>query len=330
MTELGSGTALPASSAASPTTGLASPEQMPARTVSKDAQPRLSIVVIAQDEEHDIRACIESALFADELVVVDGGSVDRTVEIAASYPGVRVIERPWAGYAPQWNFAISAATGDWVMTLSADEAITAELAVELREAIESARYDALRASFQFYVFGRHLRFGIFQLHRELRCVRREMLLGMSDDLVHEHLLAAPEARSHNLAGKIVHKTYATREECLRKSDRYIELEATELAASIEQRGMHLMPFSLRDVLRALRSSSGAGVSVRERLRPLKNSRPSYLTWFCGPLVRFLFDYVVCLGFLDGSTGLFLSRTGAAYTYRRYVRAQELLSAKRPQ
>jgi glycosyltransferase involved in cell wall biosynthesis len=294
------------------------------------ARNSLSIVVIAQDEEHDIRACIESALFADQLIVVDGGSADSTVEIASSYEGVTVIERAWGGYASQWNFAIGAATGEWIMTLSADEAITPELSLELREVIDSESYDALRVAFQFFVFGRPLRFGLFQLHRELRCVRRRSLIGMSDDLVHEHLLAVPNAQSHDLKGKIIHKTYASREEFRQKADRYTDLEAVELAAAIEAHGMHVMPFSFRRVARAVFSPSGAGRNLRERLRPLKNSHPSYVTWLCGPLTRFAIDYFVCLGFLDGRTGFFLARSGAHYTYRRYAKAQALLREQRPQ
>jgi glycosyltransferase involved in cell wall biosynthesis len=288
----------------------------------------LSIVVIAQDEERDIRTCISSAQFADEVIVVDGGSVDRTVEIASAYEGVTVIERPWDGYSSQWNFAIGAAKGDWIMTLSADEVITAELSQELRGVINSGRYDALRVSFQFYVFGQPLRFGLFQLHRELRCVRRGSLIGMSDDLVHEHLLAVPQARRHDLKGKLVHRTYASRAEYMQKADRYIELEAVELAEAIRERGIHVMPFSFREIARAIFSSWGAGRNFRERLRPLKNSRPSYLTWLAGPLARFVIDYVVCLGFLDGRTGFFLARSGGQYTYRRYAEAQALLRGRR--
>jgi hypothetical protein len=213
------------------------------------------------------------------------------------------------------------------MTLSADEVVTTELAAELREAITADQHDAFRVSFNFVVFGQPLRFGIFRLHNELRCVRRSQLLGMSDDLVHEHLLAAPCARVLKLGGKVIHSTYASREEYRLKADRYTDLEAIELAAAIDSGGMHVAPFSLRAVIGVALPRRRDGRSLRERLRPLKNSRPSYLTWYLGPVVRFVVDYVICLGFMDGRTGLFLARSGAAYTYTRYAKAWALHGAR---
>ena len=80
--------------------------------------PRVSIVVITLDEEDHLRRCLESVAWADEIVVVDAESRDKTVQIACEFTD-RVISRPWAGFATQKNFAVEQTTGDWVFSLDA-------------------------------------------------------------------------------------------------------------------------------------------------------------------------------------------------------------------
>jgi hypothetical protein len=91
----------------------------------------ISACVIARDEEERLPACLASLEFCDEVVVVDGGSRDRTREIAAA-AGARVLENPWSGFAVQRNFALDAAGGDWVLEIDADERVSPELAAEIR------------------------------------------------------------------------------------------------------------------------------------------------------------------------------------------------------
>lgn len=94
--------------------------------------PRLSLIVIARNEELLIGRCLRSVGFADEIVVVDNGSTDKTVEIARSL-GAKVIEtQDWPGFGPQKNRALDAATGDWVLSLDADEWIEPPLAEEIK------------------------------------------------------------------------------------------------------------------------------------------------------------------------------------------------------
>ena len=118
----------------------------------------VSVVIIAQDEEANIRACLESARWADEIVVVDGGSRDRTCEIAAAM-GARVDHNPWPGFSAQRDLAISLATRDWVFALDADERVPATLAEEIvrvvqEEAGERNGYLVYRDT---YFLGRHIR-----------------------------------------------------------------------------------------------------------------------------------------------------------------------------
>jgi hypothetical protein len=87
--------------------------------------------VIASDEERRLPACLESVAFCDEIVVVDGGSRDRTQEIARE-AGAKLVENPWPGFAAQRNVALAHANGDWVLEIDADERVSPELADEIR------------------------------------------------------------------------------------------------------------------------------------------------------------------------------------------------------
>lgn len=100
---------------------------------------RLSLIVITKNEEAAIGRCLRSIAFADEIVVVDSGSSDKTVAIAQSL-GARVIETPdWPGFGPQKNRALDNASGDWVLSLDADEWIEPPLADEIRTVIAQDR-----------------------------------------------------------------------------------------------------------------------------------------------------------------------------------------------
>ena len=104
--------------------------------------PRLSLIVIARNEEGSIGRCLRSASFASETVVVVNHSTDKTAEIARSL-GAKVIEtEDWPGFGPQKNRALDAATGDWVLSLDADEWIEPALAQEIQAAIERTDADA--------------------------------------------------------------------------------------------------------------------------------------------------------------------------------------------
>ena len=98
---------------------------------------RLSATVLAQDEAERIGGCIESLRFCDEVLVVDGGSRDRTREVASRL-GARVVERPFDDFARQHEFARAEARGDWVLSIDADERASAELAARAPSALDGA------------------------------------------------------------------------------------------------------------------------------------------------------------------------------------------------
>jgi hypothetical protein len=98
--------------------------------------PRVSCTVVCQDESMQIAACLETVVWCDEMVVVDGGSRDDTVEIARQFTE-RVLHNPWPGYVAQKRFALEHSSGDWVLNLDADERVPPELATEIRRVLAS-------------------------------------------------------------------------------------------------------------------------------------------------------------------------------------------------
>ena len=100
---------------------------------------KLSVIIITKNEAANIAKCLKSVDFADEFIVVDSGSTDGTVELARAL-GARVeVTSDWPGFGPQKNRAVDLATGDWVLSIDADELVTPELAREIQETLGAAR-----------------------------------------------------------------------------------------------------------------------------------------------------------------------------------------------
>jgi len=196
-------------------------EQIPA-----DA-PKLTAIVIVRDEEHCLARCLESvAPIADELVVLDSGSTDKTVAIARSF-GARVEVTDWPGYGPQKHRALALARGEWILSIDADERVTPELAAEIQTVVRSpaSELNGYLIPFLATWCGRPVRFGDWAHTRHLRLFRRGSA-SFSQDLVHERIICPGP---HDvLAGLIVHDTVATEAEARKKSWRYAELSAQRL------------------------------------------------------------------------------------------------------
>jgi len=193
----------------------------------------LSLCVITRDAAADIADCLASAAFAGEVVVVDSGSRDDTVEIARRLRA-RVIERAWPGFGAQKQFAVDAATHDWVLCLDADERVTPELAAAIVSEMGAPRAAA-------YAFARRNRFlGRWLAHGEgypdwnVRLFDRRRAR-WSDDPVHEHVLCeAPVAR---LAGDLLHASAESLDDYLAKQNRYTTLQAAAMHARGERAGL---------------------------------------------------------------------------------------------
>jgi glycosyltransferase involved in cell wall biosynthesis len=184
---------------------------------------RLSVIVIAQDEERDLPECLASVAFADEIVVIDAESRDRTREIAQK-AGAKVVVRPWPGHAAQRQFALEQASGEWVLSIDADERCSPELKGAIPQAIDGEGVDGYLVRFRTWYFGRKARFGGLFHERHLRLFRRSKA-SFPPRAVHEG--ARVEGAIATLDAPILHHTSATLEELLEKANRYSSLAAAE-------------------------------------------------------------------------------------------------------
>ncbi len=187
----------------------------------------LSVIVITKNEAHAIRACLESVAWADEIVVLDSGSADGTVEICGEYTS-RVYSTDWPGFGPQKNRALDLATGDWVLSLDADERVPAELRAEIHAAMSSSAADAFRMPRLSSYCGRFMRHGGWWPDHVTRLFRRGRGR-FSDDLVHERLIV--DGTTGTLRQHLIHLAFADLEEVLNKINSYSSSGARSAARS---------------------------------------------------------------------------------------------------
>lgn len=190
--------------------------------------PRLSAIIIAKNEAAHIADCLDSLAFCDERVVLDGGSSDDTIALAEQH-GARVVSAPdWQGFGPQKNLVLSQATGDWVLSLDADERVSPALAAEISRAINEARADGYEMPRRSSFCGRMMRHSGWYPDHVLRLFRRGKAR-FSDDAVHERVICdGPVAR---LNEPLLHYPVAKLEDALRRMDRYSTLGAEMLVTS---------------------------------------------------------------------------------------------------
>jgi glycosyltransferase involved in cell wall biosynthesis len=189
--------------------------------------PRLSVAIITYNEEHNLAACLRSVAWADEVVVVDGGSNDRTREVAAEQ-GARVIIAPdWPGFGAQKNRAIEACTGEWILALDADERVEAPLRAAIEQALASGPYDVYSMPRRSTYCGRFMRHSGWWPDRVVRLFRRGTAR-YSPARVHERL--ETDRPVGTLETPLTHYSFRSMEQVLDKMNRYSSESAHMLAA----------------------------------------------------------------------------------------------------
>lgn len=182
----------------------------------------LSVTVITKNEVNFIRACLDSVRWADEIIVVDSGSTDGTVEICREYTD-KIMLTDWPGFGPQKNRALAMATSEWVLSLDADEQVSPELKQEILSAMsfpeDHAAFDLPRRS---SYCGRRMRHGGWWPDYVTRLFRRGSAR-FSDDLVHERLVV--DGRIGRLREPLIHAAFENLENVLETMDRYSTIGA---------------------------------------------------------------------------------------------------------
>ena len=184
----------------------------------------LSVVIITLDAASQVEACLNSAAFADEIVVVDSGSQDDTKEIALKY-GARVMHQDWLGFGRQKQFAVEQASHDWVLCLDADEQVSEPLRASIEVALKSPRFHAYRMARRNRFMGRWLRHGEGYPDWSLRLFDRRFAR-WSEDVVHEKVIAPSPLGS--LRGDLLHESQENLAAYLEKQNRYTSLQAEDL------------------------------------------------------------------------------------------------------
>jgi (heptosyl)LPS beta-1,4-glucosyltransferase len=264
-------------------------DMAPSAHVMNTERVNVSVVVITKNEEHNIRECLESVRWADEIVVVDAKSTDRTVEIAKIYTD-KIFVRPWPGFGPQKNFGMDQTESDWILVLDADERVTSELQQEIQEVVKQCSgHDpvAYRIPRRNFYYGRWISHGGVYPDYQVRLVRRGTAR-YNDVPVHENL--------------IVDGTVAALHGHL---DHYTEGQIAD----------HFKKFGLYTTLAAQQK--------------LKSRKCVHWYDLLGrPLVIFLKTYVIKQGFRDRVHGLIVSVFASMYSFVKYAKLWELLNVKR--
>lgn len=177
----------------------------------------LSVTVITKNEAENIEACLRSVRFADQIVVLDSGSTDDTIQIARSMGAEVSLSPDWQGFGIQKNRALALANSDWVLSLDADERVTPELQAEIRATLEAPAFDVYSFPRLSSYCGRYMRHSGWYPDRVTRLFRRHAAQ-FSDDLVHEKIMTS--SKVGQLRSPLRHESFRSFEAVLDKANRY--------------------------------------------------------------------------------------------------------------
>lgn len=199
----------------------------------------LSVAIITLNAAAQLEACLQSVRFADEIVVVDSGSTDGTPALAERF-GARIIQQDWLGFGPQKQFAVAAASHNWVLCLDADERVTPELQTSIENALQNPSTAAFRFPRCNRFLGRYLKHGEGYPDWSLRLFDRRQA-HWSDDAVHEKV----ETKSSvgELTGDLLHDSAESLAAYLTKQNRYTTLAAEVALAAGKRASFGRIAFS---------------------------------------------------------------------------------------
>ncbi len=241
----------------------------------------LSVTIITLNEERNLPRALQSVQWAEEILVIDSGSTDRTVELGQQL-GARVISRPWPGYGKQKNFAQQSAAYDWVLNIDADEFVTPELAAEIQQVLEFVGTGHSQAKgFYFprktFYLGRWIKHGGWYPNHLVRLADRRAA-SWTEPTVHETLVVKGDV--FGLVGALEHDSFSGIREQILTNLNFSRLGSEDLKN--------------------------------------KGQRASLFKLLWKPLGKFLETYVMKLGFMDGLPGLIISINAAHSMFLKYA------------
>lgn len=252
---------------------------------------KLSVIIITQNEEKNIGRCIDSVKsIADEIVIVDSGSTDRTEEIALSL-NAHFHKTKWKSYGTSRNIAADKAVNDWLLALDADEALSEQLKESIRHLISTDNKSADAFSFNRLTnyCGKWIRHSGWYPDRKIRIYNKKQTQ-WNDEIVHEALTDANKLKVQHLKGDLLHYSYYSQEEHKERADKYSRLTA---------------------------------LKMHNAKKPASVLKP-----FISMIARFISMYILKLGFLDGRAGFDIARISAVSNRLKYRELRRLNKAAR--
>ncbi len=245
----------------------------------------LSAVIITRNEERNIGRCIESVKnVADEIVVVDSLSTDRTKEICLSHH-VRFIEQPFLGYIEQKNFAIQQAKHDMILSLDADEALDEQLALSIQSLKDKGEMAvAYKMNRRTNFCGRWILHGRWYPDQKIRLFNRKSAHWGGEN-PHDKIILPPGVKPIHIKGDILHYSYYTIEEYLQQMNRFTTIQADAMFR--------------------------------------KGKNVNWVKIYLNPFFAFIRAYFIERGFLDGYRGLVIAYGIAYTTLLKYVKLKRL-------
>lgn len=247
---------------------------------------KISVYVITYNEEKKIKDCLESIKWADEIVVIDSFSTDKTIEICEAYTD-KIFQKKFEGFGNLRNFALKCVSNNWVLSIDSDERSTEELKREILQLLlKGPEADAYFVPRKNYFFGKFIKHsGWYPNYRQPQFFNKNKMRYCESDLVHEAFELKDNGKIGYLKGHIIQYPFLSLDEFLRKMDRYSTLRAKQ---------MHIEKKKFR-----------------------------FYQIITHPLSCFLKMYFLKLGFCDGKQGLLLALLYTYYTLIKYAKFWEI-------
>jgi len=249
----------------------------------------ISAIIITKNEEKNIYKCLKSLTWVDEIIILDSGSNDKTLEIAKQFGNVKIyINKEWQGFGIQKNLALQYTKYDWILSIDADEIVSPNLADAVQKAInkdiksiQDTMYNIHRIN---YFCRKKVKFSGWQNDKIIRVFNKKYAK-FSEDKVHEKVLSlekhSDKIKVLCLKGYLHHYTYTSFEQVLDKINNYSTLGAEQL---------HKI-----------------------------NKKSSFMHAFLHGLSAFYKSYILKLGFLDGSIGFNIAKMNSLASYYKYIK-----------
>ena len=255
--------------------------------MTRHHQPSISAILITLNEQKNIARCLESVSFCNEIIVIDSGSSDKTVEIAESFGAKVHLNSNWRGYGIQKSIALDLASSNWVLSIDADEVISPELKLEILEAIDQDVTNGFWVSRLSNFLGHWMRHGGWYPDLVLRLAKKNEC---QFDLAPIHEKMVVNGPTGYLQGTLFHYSCPAIDQVLAKQARYA-----------------------LDSARKKSGPRGSGYSVASAM--------------CRSMFKFIQLYILRLGFLDGTPGLLAAISKSQETFWKYAAVRFLTESQ---